>query len=64
MRPNVSRTRILNMPGVAVLLTPNTDFVCLVPQCKTAVTSERSLSGIILGDLLIYLAGCSHSSDF
>lgn len=53
MRPNASRTRILNMLGVAVLLTPNTDFVCLVPQCKTAATSEHTLSGITLGDLLI-----------
>lgn len=63
MRPNASRTRILNTPGVAVLLTPNTDFVCLVPQCKTAVTSEYSLSGIRPGNFLIDLAGYSHSSD-
>lgn len=50
MRPNVSRTRILNMPRVAVLLTPNTDFVCLVPQCKTAVTSEYFSAQLNIGE--------------
>lgn len=40
MRPSVSRTKILSMPGAAVLLTLNTDFACLAHQCKTAVMSE------------------------
>lgn len=62
MKPNVSRTKILNMPRVAVQSMLNTAFAYLVPQCKIVAMSRSCSSSVKLYGSLIDLVGCSHSS--